>query len=143
MSPQALDAAAAEVATKLPGGGGPGDRVPDDPGGDGRGGGDQPQAMLYRLGLALALASIAALFISLVVVYVVRSRTATYWQPVHPPPALWISTGMLLASSLTFEWARRALAKGEWLVYWRRVLLTAWLGASFLGAQLLDRKSVV
>ncbi len=145
MSALALEAAAAEVEVKLPGGGGPGDLGPQDPGGGGRGDGDdhRRRAVLYKLGLALALISITSLFFAVVLIYYTRSRMPFYWEPIHPPPALWLSTAILLLSSLMIEWARRALADRRWFVYRRRLLLTSFLGFSFIAAQLIALSELV
>jgi cytochrome c oxidase subunit III len=145
MSALALEAAAAEIEVKLPGGGGPGYRGPQDPGGGGRGDGDdhRRRAVLYRLGLALVLISITSLFFAVVMVYYTRSRVPFHWEPVHMPPALWLSTAILLFSSLMIEWARRALDGRQWLVYRRRLLLTSFLGFSFIAAQLIALSELV
>jgi cytochrome c oxidase subunit III len=75
-----------------------------------------------RLGLAVALAPIFMFFVSIVSAYVVRrglptfdDRTSTYvrdWIPVQLPLALLlVNTGMLAASSLTAEFARRQITR--------------------------------
>jgi len=75
-----------------------------------------------RLGLAVALAPIVMFFISIVSAYIVRQglptfddRTNTYirdWIPVDLPLALLlVNTGLLLASSVTAEFARRQITR--------------------------------
>ncbi len=75
-----------------------------------------------RLGLAVAVAPIAMLFISLTSAYIVRqglptfdSRTSTYvrdWIPVALPLGLLlVNTALLLASSITAELARRQITR--------------------------------
>ena len=143
--PVALETAPVEIEIKIPGGGGPGDLGPNDPGGGGGGGGDdeRPRVKLYQLGLTLALISITTLFVAVVLIYYTRSRVPFYWEPIHPPPALWLSTGILMLSSLMMEWARNALANRRWFVYRRRLLLTSFLGFSFIAAQLLALSELV
>jgi cytochrome c oxidase subunit 3 len=146
MPAPALDAAPVEIELARPGGGGPGDYGPDEPGGGGGGGGgddERRRISLYRFGLTVALISITALFIVVTLVYYTRSRVPFYWEPVRTPRALWLSTGILLLSSLMMEWARRALAARRWFVYRRRLLLTSFLGFSFIAAQLLALAELV
>ncbi len=139
MPAQALETAPVELELKVPGGGGPGDLGPDGPGRGGGGGGDDDRhrVQLYRLGLTLALISITTLFIALTMIYYSRSRLPLYWQPIRPPHALWLSTAILGLSSLMIEWARHALAGHHWFVYRRRLLLTSFLGFSFIASQML------
>ena len=59
-----------------------------------------------QLGLWLALTAIAMLFAGLSSAYIVM-RGAPSWQNVALPGALWVNTFVLLASSVTIEWARR------------------------------------
>ncbi len=140
MAASALDAAPVEIGVRVPGGGGPGNTGPRDPGGGGGGGGgdeDHRRIPLYQLGLTLALISITTLFIAMAMIFYARSRVSVNWQPIPRPPALWLSTGLLLLSSVMMELARRALWRREWFVYRRRLLLTSFLGFSFIAAQLL------
>lgn len=143
--PVALETAPVEVELKLPGGGGPGDPGSGDRGGGGGGGGDDDsgRVKLYQLGLTLALVSITSIFVAVTLLYWARSRVPLFWEPINPPPALWLSTGILMLSSLMIEWARRALNHGRWFVYRRRLLLTSFLGLSFIAAQLLALSELV
>jgi cytochrome c oxidase subunit 3 len=143
--PVALETAPVEVEIKVPGGGDPGDLGPDDPGRGGGGDGDDDRRRVqrYRLGLTLALISISTLFIAVTLIYYARSRVPFYWQPISPPPALWLSTAILMLSSLMMEWARNALSDHRWFVYRRRLLLTSFLGFAFIAAQLLALAELV
>src|SRR5216683_990049 len=70
-----------------------------------------------RLGMAVALSSIAMIFVSFTSAYLVRqglptldTRTGTLvhdWIPVSLPPLLFLNTLVLLVSSITIELARR------------------------------------
>ncbi|HXY03805.1 MAG TPA: heme-copper oxidase subunit III, partial [Terriglobales bacterium] len=75
-----------------------------------------------RLGLAIALAPIFMFFISITSAYVVRQGLPTFddktngyvrdWIPVQLPLALLLlNTGLLAASSLTAEFARRQITR--------------------------------
>jgi hypothetical protein len=63
----------------------------------------------YRIGMWLALSAILMMFAALTSAYVFRStRTQQEWQIFAVPQMLWVSTLLILASSATFEAARRA-----------------------------------
>ncbi len=124
--------------------GGPGGRGP---GGDGRefgGGGDQGggdfhfSPSIYQVGMIVALFSIAALFIALVVAYGIQLRTQVTWQRVRIPVTLWLSTGLLAASSVTLEMGRRSLRWGLAQRYRRTLLATIVLGVGFIASQLVS-----
>jgi cytochrome c oxidase subunit 3 len=95
-------------------------------GGGGRGGDDSPnyseRLRRYRLGLVLALCSVAMLFVSFTTAYVVRKAGAvwdparndyvTNWVPLNlPVQILLINTLVLLLSSGSLELARRRAAE--------------------------------
>ncbi|MGA8153075.1 MAG: cytochrome c oxidase subunit 3 [Terriglobales bacterium] len=115
-----------------------------------------------RLGLAVALAPIFMFFVSIVSAYIVRQglptfddRTSTYirdWIPVQLPLALLLmNTGLLAASSLTAELARRQITRQAALAPVRSIpgvslgresgfpwlAVTALLGTGFLTGQWL------
>lgn len=101
------------------------------PGGDGfcgGGGGDDngsagdfnERLRRCRIGLGVGLVSVLMLFIGFTSAYLVRQGLSSWsaaagayindWQAPVLPPILWINTGLLLASSVTLEMARRRLA---------------------------------
>jgi heme/copper-type cytochrome/quinol oxidase subunit 3 len=86
---------------------------------------------LYRIGLLAICLSIFAFFTALVIAYLWRSNLGPYAPPIRIPRTLWISTALILASSITFEIARRMFRRGNWRVASRLVLTTASLGAGF------------
>lgn len=117
------------ISTRSPGHDGifipPGSGGGDDGGGDG-----MPNRMpnygarLHhaRLGLAVAMAPIVILFITFTVVYLVRRGYLSFdparntyvreWVPVQLPwIMLLVNTGILIASSFTIEFARRAITR--------------------------------
>jgi cytochrome c oxidase subunit III len=136
-------------------------------GGDGGGGGDGypdygRRLRRARLGLAVALAPILMFFVSLVSAYIVRqglptfdTTTNTYvrdWGSVELPLALLlVNTGLLAASSLSAEFARRQIARQAALAPVRSIpgvslgneagfpwlWVTVLLGAGFLVGQWL------
>jgi cytochrome c oxidase subunit 3 len=136
----ALDAAPAEeqIERPIPGGGGPGDFGGGRGDGGGGGGRDDDGARRYslqRLGILLATISIFSFFSALAIMFVARSRNAFFWSPIAVPKTLWVSTGLLIVSSIWFELARRALARRNLTAYRERLLVTSMLGLAFLGCQ--------
>ena len=91
---------------------------------------------MYRLGLLIACGSILAFFVALVFAFYWRSRTPPFWAPVTLPQTLWLSTAIILASSGTFEAARRAYRRGQHPAAARLLVVTTCLGAAFLASQL-------
>jgi cytochrome c oxidase subunit 3 len=119
-----------------PWGKGPGDT--GDGGGLGRSGDAAVPQRAYVTGITVALAAILMFFMALVSAYMVRKGFPNSgWQPLEPPPVLWLNTLVLLASSATIVVARRRLAqhKESGFRYWW--LLTTALGTIFLVGQLL------
>ena len=90
----------------------------------------------YRTGMWVALASMAMLFTSLSSAYIVRSGTSYDWLPVRIPRALFVSTALILISSVTIEISRRKLKRSLHDAYARYLLLTVLLGLVFLASQL-------
>jgi cytochrome c oxidase subunit 3 len=88
--------------------------------------------------MLVALAGVAMLFTALTSAYVVRAGTSNDWRPVVMPRLLWLSTALILVSSLTFEVARRTLKGGNTSAYQRWLLLTVLLGLGFLATQLIS-----
>lgn len=86
-----------------------------------------------RLGMILLLASLGMLFAASLAGYLVVRLESEAWPPAGMPPlpkVLWLSTGLLLLSSLTVHLARRASRDG------RRGALQGWLLATALLALL-------
>src|SRR5437899_2243201 len=91
---------------------------------------------LYKVGLLTICVSIAIFFGALVIAYYWRANRPPYWAPIPLPATLWISTAVILASSVTFEAARRVFRRGHWRAASHLLLITACLGAGFLASQL-------
>jgi len=127
-----------EVKIGGPNGGGPRNHGPFDPGG---GGGDDhspdgrgvPGAGL--LAMRFLLVSISMLFVTIGVAYHERARTSSHWQHIRVPALLWLSTGLILASTWTLEIARAAFDRRNSVRYARWLALTVALGATFLASQ--------
>jgi cytochrome c oxidase subunit 3 len=91
---------------------------------------------MYRLGLLIACGSILAFFVALVFAFYWRASTPPFWAPVALPRTLWLSTAIILVSSVTFEAARRTYRHGRHRVAAQLLVVTACLGAAFLASQL-------
>jgi cytochrome c oxidase subunit 3 len=90
----------------------------------------------YTVALLALCGSIFAFFAALIAAFIWRSQTPPYWVPVEIPKVLWLSTGLILVSSVTFEAARRLYGIGEWRLASRLLLLTATLGTAFVASQM-------
>ncbi len=132
------------IGTRL--GGGPGRRDGNGFHQNGGGGesGDQVRfsPARYRLGAWVAVGSILMLFVALTSAYIVRSAASNDWQPVAMPRVLWLSTALILVSSVTIEAARRSL-RNSGATYGRWLLGTFVLGAAFVLSQLLAWRQLV
>jgi cytochrome c oxidase subunit III len=115
-------------------------------GNGGRGGDDRlrrSSSSAARIGMWVALAAILMMFTALTSAYIVRAGLSNDWRPITMPHLLWLSTALILASSLSFEAARRSLKKRRERAYSRWLLLTVFLGLGFLGSQLLAWRQLV
>jgi cytochrome c oxidase subunit 3 len=95
------------------------------------------------IGMWVALGSILMMFTALTSAYIVRTRLSDDWRPLWMPYTLWLSTALILMSSITFEVARRSLKKGWEQAYSRSLLVTVFLGLGFLAAQLFSWRQLV
>lgn len=84
----------------------------------------------------VALAAVTMTFGALIAVFVIRSEAPMFWGHIRVPSLLWITTGILVASSATLESARRKLASNEQVAFFRLISLTTGLGVLFLAGQL-------
>lgn len=114
-------------------------RGPDGPrvlGGDGgRGAAAQPPASAASIAVWLLVGAITILFAAFTSTYLARRGEAD-WRTGPLPTALWVSTAVLLLSSLTMEWARRRGRDGRIDQLWAGLALTGLLGAAFLASQI-------
>ncbi len=91
----------------------------------------------YRIGMWVGLASMAMLFTSLSSAYIVRSATSNDWFPIAAPRVLFVSTALLLVSSVSIELARRKLKASLHSAYSNYLLLTILIGIGFLASQFI------
>jgi cytochrome c oxidase subunit III len=115
-------------------------RLPRNGNGHGGGGPEPSQQEFspdkYRIGMWVALAAIMMMFTALVSAYVVLASTDG-WRSIPFPKQLWLSTTLILVSSLTFKKSLQFLKKENVAAYSRWLKLTLVLGLAFLGSQLM------
>src|SRR5712692_9258700 len=82
----------------------------------------------YRIGVWVAIGSILMLFVALTSAYIVRSASSNDWHPVAMPKVLWLSTTLILISSITMAASRRSLKRESDVAYARWLIITTALG---------------
>jgi cytochrome c oxidase subunit 3 len=97
----------------------------------------------YRIGVWLGLGSILMLFVALISSYIVRSASGNDWHPIAMPKVLWLSTALILISSVTIEVSRRSLKQQSDAGYGRWLMITVALGLAFLASQILAWRQLV
>lgn len=116
--------------------------LPVDPGRPRGRGGDAdrdaagPAASPASIAVWLLVGAITILFAAFTSTFLARRGEAD-WRIGPLPSVLWLSTALLLASSVAIEWARRRGRQGRVDQVWMGLLATAALGVAFLGSQLL------
>ena len=97
----------------------------------------------YRIGIWAAIGSILMLFVALTSAYIVRSASSNDWKPITMPKVLWLSTALILVSSITIEVSRRSLKRDHNGAYSRWLINTVVLGAGFVVSQLFAWRQLV
>ncbi len=92
---------------------------------------NKKQAGAQRFGLYLGLATIAMLFTALTSAYIVR-QGAGNWLYVKMPLQFWISTAIIISSSVAFYFAKAAHRSANISKYRMLVWLTFVLGIAFI-----------
>ncbi len=92
---------------------------------------NKKQANAQRFGLYLGLASIAMLFTALTSAFLVR-QGAGNWLFVNLPIQFWISTVVIILSSITFYYAKAAHASANISQYRLLIWTTFILGIAFI-----------
>ncbi len=91
----------------------------------------------YRIGMWVALASIAMMFTALSSAYIVRAASANDWLPLRMPRVILLSTALIITSSVTLEKAKQKLRSVMLGEHKRWLMITVVLGLGFLTSQLL------
>ena len=97
----------------------------------------------YRIGVWTAIGSILMLFVALTSAYIVRSASSNDWKPIAMPRVLWLSTALILISSITIEVSRPSLKRDNNGAYSRWLINTVVLGAGFVVSQLFAWRQLV
>jgi cytochrome c oxidase subunit III len=97
---------------------------------------DHFSAAKYRVLMWVVLAAIVMMFAALSSAYIVLSG-GDEWKPIRVPPIFFLSTAVLLSSSVTFGVARARLRGSSLKGYRSWLAVTVLLGLSFLVTQLL------
>lgn len=115
------------------GGGGGGDRSDS----DFESGSEEYQSNKFRIGTGFLLLVVLMTFGGLIGAYVVVSTNAmAEWRPFSLPVAVWVSTFLILAGSVTFEMAHRKLDRGAQSSAKKWLIATTGLGGMFIASQL-------
>ncbi|HEU4596402.1 MAG TPA: cytochrome c oxidase subunit 3 [Pyrinomonadaceae bacterium] len=144
-------AASDSAAVRRGGRGAPGPNGKGGPGGgggSGGGSGDEPRKWSpdrYRIGVFVGLASILMMFTALASAYIVRSGLpgSVDWRGMSVPPFVWVSTALIVLSSLTISRAQKALRRADEGAYLRWLGGTLVLGMGFVASQLLAWRQLV
>jgi len=97
----------------------------------------------YRIGAWIAISSILMLFVALTSAYIVRSASSDDWRRIAMPKVLWLSTALLVVSSITIELARRSLKNKNESGYSLWLINTVVLGVAFVGSQVFAWRQLV
>lgn len=105
--------------------------------GSGRGewAGPVARSLAAQRGLITFLIPLTSMFALVIAAYVMRRHLGD-WQPIPLPWQLWLSTLLLVGSSIAFEQARRAVRRDPRAAPRGALRLAALLAVAFLGSQL-------
>lgn len=92
-----------------------------------------------NIGMAIFIASWGMVFVTFIFAYAVMRTHNPVWPPLDTAPLpvglAWLNTGVLLASSVTYQRGQRALEHGDHGEFNRLLAFTLGLGLLFLGLQ--------
>lgn len=92
--------------------------------------------------LWIGLVSIAMMFAGLTSGYIVRRQTGT-WLKFDLPFTFWISTAVIIISSVTMNWAVQSVKKNELKMLPNAVLITLLLGIGFGVCQFISWNTLI
>lgn len=90
---------------------------------------------LYLAGMIVVLVVVTATFGALIAAFIWRSENTYLWDHLRIPSLLWLTTAILLTSSILLECARRGLKRGDQNRFLRFLQWTTGLGFLFLIGQ--------
>lgn len=100
---------------------------------------DEPRRFspaIYRITMYVVLAAIVMMFAALSSAFIILSG-GDQWRPIEIPRLFFLSTGIIIVSSATFEVARRCLKDGKEGGYIWWLAMTVVLGFAFLATQIM------
>ncbi len=97
----------------------------------------------FRTGAWVVIAGVVMLFTALTSSYIVRSASGNDWRPIAMPKVLWLSTALIVISSITMEVSRWSLKQQRNAGYGRWLMITVALGLAFLATQLVAWRQLV
>ena len=89
-----------------------------------------------KFALWLFIVSVCMIFASMTSAYIVRQAEGN-WQIFELPPLFWISSGIILVSSITMHWAYMAAKRDNLEMVKVGMSITTVLGIAFLVAQVM------
>jgi cytochrome c oxidase subunit 3 len=92
---------------------------------------------LYVLTVLVVLAIVTMTFGALIFAFIYRSNVSLNWSHIVLPRTLWVTSGILLASSITYEIGRSHLIRNAPQTFFRYTGVTAGLTVLFLLGQLV------
>ena len=96
----------------------------------------------FRIGAWAGIGGIVMLFTALASAYIVRSGSGNDWRPIVMPKVLWLSTAIIVLSSVTIEISRRSLKQQQNARYSSWLMLTVVLGLGFVTSQFIAWKQL-
>lgn len=88
----------------------------------------------YKFTLWVAIASILMMFAGLTSAFIVKSNLVG-WRQITMPKVFWVSTAVIVLSSVTIQWALRSFRQRERKAYRTLIAVTFGLGMLFIALQ--------
>jgi cytochrome c oxidase subunit 3 len=89
------------------------------------------------LTVIVALSTVTMTFGAMIAVFFIRAQKSLFWGHIQIPGILWVTTALLLTSSVTFELARHRLLRNDRPAFFRLTAWTTALAVLFLIGQLV------
>jgi cytochrome c oxidase subunit 3 len=90
---------------------------------------------LATVTMTVVLAGVTMTFGAMIAVFMLRALKDEFWSHIRLPHILWLSTALLLASSVFLERARGKMRQGNWEAFHRTIFWAIVLGVLFLVSQ--------
>ena len=97
---------------------------------------EREMTSLSLVTVIVILATVTMTFGALITVFFYRSLAPQFWGHLRIPPVLWLTTGILLFSSMTFEKARQHLTDNDQIGFHHLMRWTTGLAVIFLLGQI-------